>query len=602
MFRFRVRSRLLMARTRCSWTIVLLALSFHATLALAQQNRLNTPQQANEVAHFTDSQNCALCHASAKTAQAMRDARDRGVAPYDLWSGSMMANSAVDPYWRAAVSAETLATPSQKSLIEEVCTRCHAPMRDPAVGQATSKHPAPQSANSGRAASGALSENKPDEKLLAFLEPTSAHGKLASDGVSCTVCHQISPEGLGSDESFTGGFVLNKQSLIYGPHANPVTMPMQRHVGYTPTQSDHILTSAMCATCHTLITESHQPTGELNGGRLHEQSPYLEWRNSSFNNEVDSSRNTGRSCQNCHMPVTDVDGQAIATRLAHNPGGRDFPFLGPRQPFGRHTFAGGNSFMLALLRDNRKQLGIETSTSIFDSAIVEARKMLSTQTAKLEIELVQSTNATPTLEVAVKNLAGHKFPTAYPSRRAWLQVVARDATMKVVYSSGTFNKRGQLVDQQGVELASERAGGPVQPHYRVISRPGEVQIYESIMGDIAGEPTFTLLRGSQFIKDNRLLPQGWSSGHADAEATQPQGIDQDSDFVAGEDRVTYQLPVAPGVYEVTVSLHFQSLSSRYIDELLRFDSPAINAFRDMYTKADCTPETISTFTQTVTVR
>lgn len=74
-------------------------------------------------------------------AGAMRDDKNRNVAPFDLWSGSMMANSAVDPYWKAVVSAEVAATPSQKPHIEEVCSCCHAPMSAPSkCSKAQLKH------------------------------------------------------------------------------------------------------------------------------------------------------------------------------------------------------------------------------------------------------------------------------------------------------------------------------------------------------------------------------------------------------------------------------------------------------------------------------
>lgn len=111
----------------------------------------------------------------------MRDSQNRNVAPFDLWSGSMMANSAVDPYWRAAVSAEVAATPAQKAHIEEVCSRCHAPM---AVPISTS----------------------PPGQVLAFLKKDHPTSMLGMDGVSCTVCHQIAADNLGTDDSFTGGF------------------------------------------------------------------------------------------------------------------------------------------------------------------------------------------------------------------------------------------------------------------------------------------------------------------------------------------------------------------------------------------------------------
>lgn len=526
---------------------------------------------------FLSSEACAVCHASSVAAQAMRDSQGRNVAPYDLWRGSMMAHSAVDPYWRAAVSAEVLATPSQREHIEEVCTRCHAPM-------ASHQHSEAQSS------------------LLGFLQPPAAQAALGLDGVSCTVCHQISEQGLGTDDSFTGGFVFNEDRLIYGPHSQPVTMPMQRHVGYTPTLGKHIQSSAMCATCHTLITDSFDVSGQPTGHSLHEQSPYLEWRNSIYNDEVAGANKTGQSCQSCHMPQADVDGRPIATRLAHNPGGFDFPFLTDRQPYGRHTFAGGNTFMLALLRDHRRQLGLSTPGPAFERAIEAARKLLSSQSAELQVHFEQSPATGGYLDISVVNLAGHKFPTAYPARRSWLEVVVRDQNEKVVYATGSTNARGQLIDQAGNPLASELPGGPIQPHYQMIERPEEVQIYESFMGDTAGQVTFALLRGSQFVKDNRLLPRGWHSEHSDAAATRPYGVTADTDFTQGGDRVKVALPVPPGKYEVSVRLQFQSLSARYLAELLQLSSPEIDAFRRMVERADYTPETIDQVSLSVEVK
>ncbi len=222
-------------------------------IASAQTNRQLTRNvqqtQPADAVHFAKSSDCALCHSFSDSASAMRDGKNRNIAPFDLWSGSMMANSAVDPYWKAAVSAEVAATPSQKPHIEEVCSRCHAPMAAPIT-------------------------TSPNAEVLAFLCADHAKAALSKDGVSCTVCHQISSENLGTDASFTGGFQFNKKSEIYGPHANPVTMPMQRHIGFTPTKADHILSSAMCATCHTVITESFDKQGTATHAHLHEQVPY----------------------------------------------------------------------------------------------------------------------------------------------------------------------------------------------------------------------------------------------------------------------------------------------------------------------------------------
>jgi hypothetical protein len=499
----------------------------------------------------------------------MRDDKNRNVAPFDLWSGSMMANSAVDPYWKAALSAEVAATPSQKPHIEEVCSRCHAPMAAPIT-------------------------SSPSGEVLAFLRDDHAKAALSKDGVSCTVCHQISGENLGKVESFTGGFQFNRKSEIYGPHANPVTMPMQRHVGFTPTKADHILSSAMCATCHTVITESFDKLGRATHAHLHEQVPYLEWRNSNFNDEVDSNQATAKSCQSCHVPQTDIDGHSISTKLAHNPGGRDFPFLSPREPYGRHTFAGGNVFMTQLLRDNRQLLKISTPPEAFDRVIADSRKMLQHDTAKLSIVKHQTESSVSTFSVKIENLCGHKFPTAYPSRRAWLEFVVRDSLGKIVFESGRINKGGQICDKHGHPIATELAGGPIQPHFDTIVNSEQVQIYETFMQDSDANLTFALLRGSQFKKDNRLLPQGWSNQHAHAVATQPIGIEKDADFLASTDTIDYELSLPSGRYKIEVRLLFQSLSSRYVAELLEVDTPEVKSFAGLYRKANLTPEVIAT--------
>ncbi|TWU36486.1 hypothetical protein Q31b_47670 [Novipirellula aureliae] len=140
----------------------------------------------------------------------MRDAKRRPVAPYDLWQPSMMANSSRDPFWRAVLSAEVAATASMKGAIEEKCTRCHTP----------TVAPTPKS---------------PDGEVLAYLTNQDQRSQLGVDGVSCTVCHQIADQNLGTDASFTGRFEINQERKIFGPHADPFTMPMQHFVGYTPT-------------------------------------------------------------------------------------------------------------------------------------------------------------------------------------------------------------------------------------------------------------------------------------------------------------------------------------------------------------------------------
>lgn len=525
--------------------------------------------------HFELSTACALCHAESTRAAAMRDSAGNSVAPFDLWQSSMMAQSARDPYWRAVLSAEVHATPNEKAHLEDVCTRCHAPMSHPI-------------------------ETSPDGQILAFLESSPIAGaqkvadaQLGLDGVSCTVCHQMTDKNFGEYASFTGGFEINTDSLIYGPHADPFTMPMQRHVDYTPTHGQHVLKSALCATCHTVITEAVTPEGEMTEKVFHEQTPYLEWRNSVFNDEVAQPAPEAQSCQSCHMPTQDDAGQAISTALAHNPGGRDFPFLEPRSPFGRHTLVGGNAFMTRLIRDNADALGVRVPRAAFDASLAAIGSMLRDRTASVEIEGVQLDGQWLQWEVKVLNKTGHKLPTAYPSRRVWLRVQVTDPSGKTVFLSGDFNDRGQLVDAAGAVLPSEVAAGPILEHRNEILSDQQVQIYETVMGDTQGHPTFYLLRGASFIKDNRILPKGWRSDHPDATATMPQGIAQDGDFSSGQDRVRYRIPLPTSERaRIEVALYYQPISPRHAAELFLNPTEDVRRFQTMYEAADHRPALI----------
>ena len=387
---------------------------------------VTTDEQVASTDYFVSSGLCLMCHSNAPQATALRDGHKRPVGPYDLWRTSMMANSSADPIWRAVVAAEVASTPSRKAEIEAKCLRCHTPM---ASVQAEWDATSPSRAQ--------------------FLHGNSTLARLAADGVSCTVCHQIPPEGLGEDESFSGHFQIGDQGRIFGPHARPFSMPMYRHTGYMPTQSNHVRKSALCAACHTLYTDALSQDGSATGHTLLEQGPYVEWQNSQFNDETEGPNEHAASCQHCHAPTTDVDGNPIKTRIARNPHGGDFPPVSPRQPFGRHVFTGGNTLAPELLR---RQLGKRLSqadAAALDATIESARQMLRKKTAEIAIQKVERRDRQLQVTVSVSNLTGHKLPTAYPSRRVWIRLIARDASGQVVFESGGFDRHGRIVDSDG---------------------------------------------------------------------------------------------------------------------------------------------------------
>src|SRR6185503_20142875 len=111
------------------------------------------------------------------------------------WRASIMANASRDPYWQAGVRRETIDHPTAAADIQDECAICHMPMARATAhangrkGQVFAHLP--------------VGSGEEPEDLLAY------------DGVSCTLCHQISNEKLGTPESFVGGFV------IAGPQPTP---------------------------------------------------------------------------------------------------------------------------------------------------------------------------------------------------------------------------------------------------------------------------------------------------------------------------------------------------------------------------------------------
>ncbi|MCA8962074.1 MAG: hypothetical protein KDC38_16220, partial [Planctomycetes bacterium] len=268
-------------------------------------------------------------------------------------------------------------------------------------------------------------------------------------------------------------------------------------------------------------------------------------------------------------------------------------------PYGRHIFVGGNTLVPAIIRDHAEELGTTAPSEAFDATIAAARDQLQHRTARLSVIPLVAEPERLRLRVDVESLVGHKFPTGHPTRRAWLQVIVRDGE-RVVFRSGDFDEAGRIVDRDGRVLPSERRDGPTAPHRDIVRTSSEVQIYETVMGDVEGRVTFGLMRAATPLKDNRLLPRGWSPDHPEAEATAPAGLDGDANFLGGGDRVIYDiaLPAASegATRTVEVSLLYQVLGARYAAELLRWETPEMRAFARYYESASKTPEVVATAT------
>lgn len=519
-------------------------------LSILTGTALGVAQTPAHAGVFTSSEQCAVCHSGAPGAHAMRSATGEDVSPYGLWQGTMMANSFRDPYFRAQLQKETAAA---GEAVQELCLRCHTPMVH----------------------HGAVMDGDKPPRL------TDADGDLfADDGVSCTVCHTMLPEGFGEEASFSGQPKFNRERAIFGPYQDVFAMPMRNMVRYTPQQGLHVRKAALCATCHTLITEHGDPEHgdpEHHGTPFPEQTPYLEWRNSDFNDESGPSDET-RTCQQCHMPKTG------ATRIARNPMGLDF-FTEVRGDYAGHLFVGGNAFMIDLLRRYRAVLGVNAEADALLRTAEATRRQLAETTARVEISTITREEGVAKFTVRVENLTGHKFPTGYPSRRAWLHVRV-DQGGHTVFESGEPDTRGRL---RGV--ADELR----LPHQQLVEKPEQAVVYELVADDPEGNPTTFLTKMTKKRKDNRILPRGFKSAGADPRVA-PVGTDGDDDFVGGSDTVHFRVPIEAGRRGrviVRVTMYYQTVPPAWVDALRTVEADDAKRFVSWYDDADKLPETIA---------
>ncbi len=501
---------------------------------------------------FLDAQRCALCHSRSPRARAMTTLNGDDASPHGTWSATMMANAFRDPYWRAQMAHEVEAEPHKKAEIEGLCLRCHAP---------TESHQA-------------RLDRRPTPTIEdALLSP------LAHDGVSCTVCHQAQPTNLGTPESFSGQLDIRDEQRIFGPYANPSTGPMRMHTGYTPEQGAHISSSALCATCHTLYTQA-----EGSERPFLEQAPYLEWRNSVFSDEHGRT-DESRSCVECHMP------DEGSMRIARNPGGRDFN-IEVRDNVRSHAMIGGNAFMTDLLRKHRDELRVTASDAALERVASATRAQLAHSTARIDVRNVQRASGKLRFDLAVENLTGHKLPSGYPSRRAWLSVEVR-AGGTTLFESGVVDTEGRI---SGVsdELAL--------PHFDVVTLPEQVIVYEMVAVDRHGEPTVSLAEMVAHRKDTRLLPRGWRADGPHADETAPVGTQGDDDFAGGGDVVTYALALpedSSGELLIIARMLYQTIPSAWADGLRDSRTQEAQDFLRMYDGMEKLPETLATAARVV---
>jgi hypothetical protein len=509
-----------------------------ARIACPQQELLQDKYALSGPA-FQTSDRCFVCHNGANLPSGAQ------VSIGADWRSSIMANSSRDPYWQASVRRESLDHPRSRAAIEDECSTCHMPI----------------------ARYHSRLEGKSGEVFAHLpLNALRPQDREAADGVSCSVCHQISRENLGTEASFTGGFIVRGRladgtHAEYGPFDIDAGLRVVMHSsteGFQPTRGDHIRSSELCATCHTLITKTLDSEG-MEIGSLPEQVPYQEWQHSDYPRR--------QSCQDCHMPKTS-EPVPIARILSSN-----------RPDTARHVFVGANFLMQRLLGRYHDELAVSVSPRELAAAADDTEHYLQARAARVAISKPLLAGRTLTTAITVQNLGGHKLPTAYPSRRAWLHVLVRNRSDAVVFESGALNADGSI---QGND--NDRDPTRYEPHYRVIRAADQVQIYESILGDAQHGVTTGLLSAIGYLKDNRLLPAGFDKRTADGRiAVQGEAL-EDPEFTDRGDRVLYEIDVDPAgaPFQVVAELWYQPIGFRWAMNLRTYDAVEPRRFTEEY--------------------
>jgi len=489
------------------------------------------------------------------------------LAPYGEWRGSPMGLAGRDPIFFSQLETEQTAHPALAKLVPDLCLHCHGVMgqrqfcldqfkNDPKKGNAVCNNTDLLGLDrNSQPIVPRMLFSREQVKAIPFQARTeqqkkdAKYGGLARDGVSCTTCHHIEiDEKAPIGNTFTGDFKAGAADAIHGPFAEPRQVPMDHSLGAKPIEYPLVRSSKICGSCHSVVLPvfdgdkpwvrpGTQKAGIKKPEIIIEQATYPEWVFSDFRD----GGPTPQSCQNCHMAAS-YPGLAgkLTSKIASIQEASNMPQtenrqpqseidLEPRSPFGRHTLVGLNVFFNQFAQQFPDILGIRIQdpmlggrgvaplATTFNSMIQQA----DAGTARVSVTRVETAKDRLVAEVKVENLAGHKFPSGVGFRRAFLTFEVLDANGGDLWVSGRTSPTGVLIGPDGKPIVGEfmwknecrpktAAEQTFQPHYQTVTRQDQAQIYQELIRDPRGRLTTSFLSLANVVKDNRLLPRGWT--------------------------------------------------------------------------------------------
>jgi hypothetical protein len=282
------------------------------------------------------------------------------------------------------------------------------------------------------------------------------------------------------------------------------------------------------------------------------------------------------------------------------------------------------------VRQNDYMSALDDLSTAVDAFVEQAQSA----TADVALSPVTVSNQKLVADVLVTNKTGHRLPSGVGFRRAFLELrVVDNSNGKTVWCSGCTNELGVIMDGGGTqdkrlpsELFDVYSDGskpanhdyPVpcnvnylpgvnpqyyQPHYYwdlnkeagiAITRQDQVQIYEELNLNNQCALTTSFIRRDYQLKDNRLLPFGWTTTgplrpdktpYIPAEflhETQPVKVGGDPAYAdgSGTNVVRYEVALPAGLnpanLSVKATLYYQSIPPYYLNDRFKQapDQPA----------------------------
>ena len=313
----------------------------------------------------------------------------------------------------------------------------------------------------------------------------------------------------------------------------------------------------------------------------------------------------------------------------HQLQGLNIPLLEMFRQYMERGYANGANLLsnpiLGVRQDDYMQKVADNLPNAIDAFVEQA----ASSTAEVTVAPLKFSGRKLTADVLVTNKTGHRFPSGVGFRRGFVELrvlVTSAGRERTVWCSGCTDELGVITDGDGGKpLPSElfdkyqpgqkpeRSDYPAQcgnvtqqqyqPHFWgarfPVTRQNQAQIFEEIDLNADCLVTSSFIRRDFVVKDNRLLPFGWTEHGPTGpdgkpvipkeflEPTHAEGVWGDTRYEdgSGTNLVRYEVTLPPDVNQanvrVSATLYYQSIPPHYLHD--RFSqAPDAPATRRLY--------------------